>query len=143
MIKSKYQQCFHCFIACIIVPYTFWFSYQQNIVTILISPAFRSAALIRGEALLRGRHLFQCGYSKVGRLLEGGAYLRPGAYYRKYGMCIVIICCPVCDVINFEFNHSFLIKPFFEMTKKSARKCKYLKNKKRFQPGIKSFYSRF
>ena len=47
-------------------------------VTILISAAFR------GAALLRGRRLFQCGYPKVRRLLEGGAYLRPGAYQRKY-----------------------------------------------------------
>ena len=29
-------------------------------VTILISPAFRGAALIKGEALIRGRRLFQC-----------------------------------------------------------------------------------
>ena len=28
-------------------------------------------------------------------------------------MCIVIICCPVCDVINFEIKHSFLIKTFY------------------------------
>ena len=47
-------------------------------VTILISNAFR------GAALLRRRHLFQCDYPKVRRLLEGGAYLRPGAYQRKY-----------------------------------------------------------
>ena len=26
-------------------------------------------------------------------------------------MCIVIIYCPVCDVINFEINLSFLIRP--------------------------------
>ena len=38
------------------------------------------AVLIRGEALIRGRRLFQRGYQKVQRLLEGGAYLRPGAY---------------------------------------------------------------
>ena len=35
--------------------------------------------------LLEGRHSFKCEYPKVRRLLEGGAYLRPGAYYRKYG----------------------------------------------------------
>ena len=28
-------------------------------------------------------------------------------------MCTVIICCPVCDIINFEISDSFLIKPFF------------------------------
>ena len=49
-------------------------------VNILISTAFRGVALIRGEVLIRGRHLFQCRYPKVWRLLEGGAYLRPIAY---------------------------------------------------------------
>ena len=47
-------------------------------------------------------------------------------------MCIVIICCPVCDVRNFEIYHSFFIKPHFCITKKLGQKCKYLKNKKRF-----------
>ena len=32
-------------------------------------------------------------------------------------ICIVIICFPVCDVINFEINFGFLIKPFSYMTK--------------------------
>ena len=63
MKKSKYQQYSHCFIVCILVPYAFWFSYQANIVTILISDTFR------GTTLIRGRRLFQCGYSKVRRLL--------------------------------------------------------------------------
>ena len=74
--KFKYQKYFHCFIVCILVSYAFWFSYQQNIVTILISAAFRVAALIRGDALIlmwvsksaeltRGRCLFD-----ARRLLE-------------------------------------------------------------------------
>ena len=46
----------------------------------LISAAFRDAALIRGEVFIRGRYLFQRGYPKVSRLLEGGPYLRPGTY---------------------------------------------------------------
>ena len=33
-------------------------------------------------------------------------------------VCIVIIFSPVYDVINSEINLSFLIKPFFYMTKK-------------------------
>ena len=94
--QSKYQQYFHCFIFCILGPYVFWVSFQQNIVTILISTVFSSVVLIRGETLIRGRRffrcgypkvrrLFKCGYSKVRRLLEGGAYLnmdtqRCGAY---------------------------------------------------------------
>ena len=39
-------------------------------------------------------------------------------------MCIVIICCPVCDIINLEINHNFLIKPFSYITKNSGQKCK-------------------
>ena len=31
--------------------------------------------------------------------------------------CIAIICFPSYDVINFEINFIFLIKPFFYMTK--------------------------
>ena len=34
-------------------------------------------------------------------------------------MCIVIIYFPLYDVINFEVNLSFFIKPFFYMAKKS------------------------
>ena len=41
---------------------------------------------------------------------------------------IVIICFLVYDVINFEINFSFLIKPFYYRTKKSGQKCEYLKN---------------
>ena len=86
MKKFKYQQYFHCFIVCTPVSYAFWFSYQQNMVTILISPAFRGAALIKGYALIRGRRLFQCGYSERQCLLKSGAYLRPDAYQRKCGI---------------------------------------------------------
>ena len=42
-------------------------------------------------------------------------------------MSIVIIWFPVCHVINFEINLSFLIKPVSYMTKKSVQKIKYLK----------------
>ena len=37
---------------------------------------------------------------------------------------IVIIRSLVCDVINFEIKLSFLIKLFFNITKKSGQKCK-------------------
>ena len=50
---------------------------------------------------------------------------------RQY-MCCNFICLPVCDVMNFEINFSFLIRPFFYMSEKSRQKFKYLKNKKRF-----------
>ena len=58
MKKSKYQQYFYCFIVCILVSYAFWFSYQQNIVTI----------------------------SNKRRIQRCDAYLRLGTYQRKYGM---------------------------------------------------------
>ena len=77
IMKKKYQQYFHCLIACMLVQYPFWFSYQQNIATVLISVIFRGAVRIRGEAFIRRRPLFQCGYPKLQRLLERG-YLRSG-----------------------------------------------------------------
>ena len=59
--------------------------------TILISAAFRVAALIREETFIRGRCLFQYRYPKMRLLLEGSAYLRPDADWRKYGIYIYII----------------------------------------------------
>ena len=47
-----------------------------------------------------------------------------------YNVCIAIIYCPVCDVKTLEINRSFLIKPFFCITKKSGQKFKNLKNGK-------------
>ena len=41
-------------------------------------------------------------------------------------MFIVIVCFPGFDVINFEINLIFLIKPFLCRTKKSSQKFKYL-----------------
>ena len=52
MKKSKYQQCFHCFIICILGPMHFGSASSGIIVTILISAVFRGAVLIRGEALI-------------------------------------------------------------------------------------------
>ena len=34
--------------------------------------------------------------------------------------------------MNFEINLFFLIKPFFDMTKNSRQKFKYLENEKKF-----------
>ena len=55
-------------------------------------------------------------------------------------MCIVMIRYPVCDVINFEINHNFVIKPFFYIMKKSEQKCKYLKNGRTFNMKQKAFF---
>ena len=43
-------------------------------------------------------------------------------------MCILIICFPFCDVINFEINLNFLSKTFFCMTKMPGQKFKYGEN---------------
>ena len=43
-----------------------------------------------------------------------------------YNTCIMIICCPVYDVINFEIYLSFLIKPFLYIIKKQKVKIKIL-----------------
>ena len=59
-------------------------------------------------------------------------------------MCIVIVYFSGCNVIKFEINLSFLIKPFSHMTKKSGhKKNKYLKNKKSFEGKINSNFPRF
>ena len=58
MKKFKYQQYSRRFIVFILSPYEFWFRFQQNIATILISAVFR------GVRSLEERRLFQCGYLK-------------------------------------------------------------------------------
>ena len=40
-------------------------------------------------------------------------------------ICIIIICCTVCEIISFEINLSFPIKPFSYVTRKSGWKCKF------------------
>ena len=45
--------------------------------------------------------------------------------------------------MNFEINHSFLIKPFFLITKKSRQKYKYSKTEKTFLHEIKSIFHHF
>ena len=47
-------------------------------------------------------------------------------------MCIIIVCFPSCEVVNFEINFAFLIKSFFYMTKNSKQKIKYPENEKSF-----------
>ena len=47
-------------------------------------------------------------------------------------MCIEIVGLLDCDVINFEINLIFLIKPFFYMAKMSRQKFKYPENGKSY-----------
>ena len=46
-------------------------------------------------------------------------------------MCITVVYKPDCDVINFEVNLIYLIKPFFLHDQKIL-KLKYLENEKSF-----------
>ena len=55
-------------------------------------------------------------------------------------MYIAIVCYPGCDVIKFEINPVFLIKPFFYMTEKSKQTFKYLEDEKSFYSEIKSIF---
>ena len=47
-------------------------------------------------------------------------------------MNIAIVCFSGCDIINFEINFIFQIKPILYVTKKSTQKFKYLENEKSF-----------
>ena len=102
MKKSKYQQYFHYFIVCILGPYAFWIDFQQNIVTTLISAAFR------GEAYIRGRCLFQYRYQWC------GAYLRRSAFQRRYGIYFINTFLMYCTAEkNYRFFSFLKIIIFF------------------------------
>ena len=58
-------------------------------------------------------------------------------------ICILIICCPVFDVINFEIKLSFFRKSFFYITKKSAQKYKYPITKRAFNVKLRAISSFF
>ena len=58
-------------------------------------------------------------------------------------MCVTILCWPGCDVIKFEINLIFFIKPFYYLTKKSRQKLKYLENEKSFWSEKKNHFSSF
>ena len=57
-------------------------------------------------------------------------------------MCIAIVCFLGFDVINFEINLNFLMKPFLYMTKKSGQKFKYLEIEKSFCDNSKCGFSK-
>ena len=56
-------------------------------------------------------------------------------------MCIVIVCYPGCDVINFEVNLIFLIKLFFSTWPKSQHKnLNIMRTKKTIKMKQKIFF---
>ena len=58
-------------------------------------------------------------------------------------MCIAIVCLPGDEIINFEINLSFFIKPFSYMLKNSGQNIQYFKNKNSFQHEIKNIFHYF
>ena len=55
-------------------------------------------------------------------------------------MCIAIVCQQDRDVMDFENNLIFLIKPFSYMTKKSRRELNILRTKRAFKVKYKTFF---
>ena len=58
-------------------------------------------------------------------------------------MCIKAACFPGCEVIKYEINLIFLIKPFSCMTKLSRQIFKYLEKENNFLGEIKSVFKGF
>ena len=58
-------------------------------------------------------------------------------------LCIVIICGPICDVINFGINRGFFNQAVFLHDQKSKQKVKCLKNEKTFLDKIKYIFHHF
>ena len=58
-------------------------------------------------------------------------------------MCIVIVNFPVFDIINFEINLFFLIRPFVYLGKKSREAFKYIENKWSYKVRQKSIFINF
>ena len=56
-------------------------------------------------------------------------------------VCIAVVYFPSCNVINFEINLIFLIKPFFYIAKKSRQNLNVLRTKRAFRWNKKHFSS--
>ena len=75
--------------------------------------------------------IFKEKYFSIEILLTDWISLPGCLYFFRYcvicvlQLFIVIIYVPGCDVINFEINQNFLIKPFFYITKNSGQKYRY------------------
>ena len=60
-------------------------------VAILTSTVFRSAALSRGEVLIRGRRLFQREHSKEQRLFEARRLLEEIRYTTSHHQALILL----------------------------------------------------
>ena len=58
-------------------------------------------------------------------------------------VCIIIVCFPRCDVINFEIKLILLIKQFFYLTKTSRQNLNILRTKRASKGEIKRFFHHF
>ena len=57
-------------------------------------------------------------------------------------MCMVIVCQPGCEAIDFEIN-IFLIQPFFNMTRTRDKSINILSTKRVFKMKQKAFFIMF
>ena len=57
--------------------------------------------------------------------------------------CIVIVCCPACDVMDFEINLIFQIEPFFQHDWKVVTKTKISWERKELLRWYKKHFSSF
>ena len=89
------------------------------------------------------RMIFQEKYFSCYILLTDQISLLPLLFEILGNVCIAIVCFQGCNVIDFENNLNFLIKPFFFLTKKSRQKFEYLENEKSFQGEMKSIFHQF
>ena len=65
--------------------------------------------------------------------LRGGSLLFTTKFPEISGnVCIIIVCYPICEAMNFEIYLSFLIKSFSYMIRNSEQKLKYLINEESF-----------
>ena len=113
--KSKYQKYFNCFIVWIAVPCAFWFSFQQNIVTILKSAVFRRHHVVAGEYI----------------------YIYKNIYVYIY--CPERICSSACFAYKFIYLKRLFVLQIFSFQQKKLQKiltgettnmiAKFLQNK--------------
>ena len=87
------------------------------LVTILMSAAFRCMAIIRGEVLIRERHLFLCGYPKIRHFFENRRLLEECGIVFSKRLCRQICPCIFFPCISYHqlpfFPCNFMIKPTF------------------------------
>ena len=102
MKKSKYQHYLYCFIVCIVVPHEIWFSYQQNIISIVTSAAFRGGQGCLLEGAYQRQVLVSMWTSKDVELIRGWCLFEAWRFLEEIRMRI-------CFKVNCKFTRIRLI----------------------------------